>query len=388
VINRMITKEMNSVEEIKTLLESAEDMPSKVKILIENRIHLFSLNKNRNRNAKNYFELIRSLAELCPATALSISMHLFTVWGLDYLLNDEQKHMFLNTIDKDNVLFGSINEAGIYFTNPDQVNLSDASLIARKVEGGYQVNGRKKFVSLEPFVRFIPVYCFVENYNGHQHGIVCLIIDKQSDQVTSIPDWNSVSMLDSCSNTVEVNNLFVSDSNVVRFEEDCIKETEIFGYLFRLSIASVYYGIANKALDHTLNKSVERKVPHTKKKLASFPGVQFSVSEMIILLETSYSQLMRYCEMIDQYLSGDNSVSGQMKTVSLVTKDYITTSAEKVVDLAMKIEGISSITGNSVLSALFKDVKAGMFHPPQKDITYELIAKDKLGIISYKNRWL
>lgn len=362
----------NSVEEI-------------VKELIQHRFNQFPISKGDFFQPADFFQITKTISSKHSSAGLSFAMHLYTVWGLYYSLPDKQK-LWLEGVVRNDFLFSSLNEPGLYFVNPGQVQADQFTLKVVKTEKGFLLNGVKKFVSLEPFIQYIPMYCYVEGYSGPFHGIVALIADKYSEGVNVVEDWDSISMNHTYSNTISFRNVFVPESSVIAYEEDVLEKTEILGYFYRLAIISVYFGMAERALQHVTASCKAKIVPHTKTKLSQFPGVQFSLSEIIIRREASEAIILNYCNELSMYLKKPEA-NHRLKTVSLAAKEFVTRSAEEIVHLSMKIEGIQSILPTNILSSMYMDIKAGRFHPPQIDVLSELLAKEHLGVISYKKRW-
>ncbi|PZD96811.1 hypothetical protein DNH61_06330 [Paenibacillus sambharensis] len=378
--------------ERKKLSGQAADPDELIQHLLQRRFHCWTLPASRSSSplsCMEYMEMISGLSGYCPSAVLSMAMHLYTVWGLSLGANQTKVKNYLDQVEGQDILFASPNEPGLYLMAPGQMRDEDYRIHAVPCEGGYRVSGIKKFVSLEPYLRYLPTYCKVQGYQGSYHGIIMLLLDKQAPGVSVDSDWNVVSMAATSSNGVRFDDVFVPQEAVV-FEVDRVPaDTELLGYLFRLTVASVYYGIACRAVSYIEGKCKTRRIPHYTKPLSFFPGVQYTLAEMLILLETSRSQLERLCRTLDLYLKGSRTAGSQkeLKRISLITKDYVVKAAEETVNKAMKIEGIESISERSPLSVLYQEVKAGMFHPPQRDVTYEIIAKDQFGIIPLRNRW-
>ncbi|WP_256816410.1 acyl-CoA dehydrogenase family protein [Cytobacillus sp. Bac17] len=353
--------------------------------LFKSNFHTLTLNKI---SAINYFEKISNLSYNYPSVALSISMHLYTIWGLKLLFNQQQYEWYADRIKKYKELFGSPNDPGLYFISNQSFKNSPFMVEAIKKDNDYIINGMKRFVSLEPHVRYLPIYCKVKDYKGNGLGITLLIVDKNKMGVSVKEDWNSISMKDTSSNTVKFNDVLIEEKDVVFTEDVQLNNADILSYLFRLSICSVYYGIAHKSIDLVTNSCKQKIVPYSNTTLKFFPGVQFTIADMTILQETSRSQINHLCMLIDDYISQAANSKMDINITSLITKEYVLTSSEKIVNLAMKVEGISSLFDNNELSKLYMDVKASNFHPPQTDVIKEIIGKNRLGVITRNRRWL
>lgn len=364
--------------------KSSQNIDKILNDLFKSDFHTLTMN---DISAKTYFEKISNLAFNYPSVALSISMHLYTIWGLKFLFTQEQYDWYIKRIKEDKELFGSPNDPGLYFISSNKIKDAPFSVEAIRKGNNYVIKGLKRFVSLEPYIRFLPIYCKVKNYEGKGLGVALLIVDKYKNGVTVSEDWNSISMKDTSSNTVKFDDVFIDEKDVVFTEETQINNADILGYLFRLSICSVYYGLASKSIELVINNASNKIVPYTNTKLKFFPGVQFTIADMTILQETTKSQIINYCQLIDDYMSNSNR-NLNININSLITKEFVTTSSEKIVNLAMKVEGISSIFDNNELAKLYIDIKACNFHPPQTDIVKEIIGKNKLGVITRNRRWL
>ncbi|HDR8142809.1 TPA: acyl-CoA/acyl-ACP dehydrogenase [Bacillus cereus] len=376
----------DEISNFKKFLSSNEDsdMHTYIERLLAHNLHCITPPFTKKLDYKDYFNFIEGLSYYCPSLSLSFSMHLYTTWGLDYLLTSEQKKYFFPKIIEERALFSSLNEPGLYFIHPKNINLSEYPIIAQKIDNhSYILNGTKRFVSLEPFVRYLPVYAKLEGYTGPSHGIGLFIVDKNKIGVSVKQSWDTIAMADTYSNDITFNNVCLNQRELILDGTTSINSTNILGYLFRFFISGVYYGIAHRALDYITELAQRKKVPHTNQLLGKFPGVQFSIAEMIITLETMYSQIMHFCNLMNNIDENSKAI----EQTSLVTKEYITTSSRKIIDAATRVHGIQSLFSSDLLSKLYRDVKAGEFHPPQRDITYELLSKRHLGLITLKNRW-
>jgi alkylation response protein AidB-like acyl-CoA dehydrogenase len=61
--------------------------------------------------------------------------------------------------------------------------------------------------------------------------------------------------------------------------------------------------------------------------------------------------------------------------------------AKKVVDLALDVSGGSGMFKRSELERLYRDVRAGGFHPANSFLVHELVGKTALGARGQYPRW-
>ncbi|SDN48891.1 Acyl-CoA dehydrogenase, C-terminal domain [Fictibacillus solisalsi] len=364
------------------------DIQGKIKYLIDQNFHLLTLDPDITPQKLFYF--ISNLSSICHNTALCLAMHLYTVWGIRlFTSQNEFVTDCLDQVKEQKKLFASLNEPSLHFIHSKNFKEKDYSITATEEEDGYLINGIKRFVSMEPLVNYLPVYCRLKNYKGNDYGIITLIIPKETKGIKVNQDWDSISMGPSESNSITFEDVFVPKENVILNSNAFVRETDVLGLLFRLAISSVYVGIGERALQYLYQKIRSQRVPHHDKPLAFFPGAQFNVAEMLILNETANSQILELCRSINEYLNSSRSYTTmkELKKKSLITKEYTTISTIKLVEFALKTVGVGGLSSRSPLAKLYQDVLAGPFHPPQKDVLYEIIAKDFLGIVPYKSRW-
>ncbi|MEH7051620.1 acyl-CoA dehydrogenase family protein [Bacillus pseudomycoides] len=359
-----------------------------INFLIQNQYTEFFLLNNNGFEFTKYIEFLKPLSQVSASLALSFSMHLYTMWGIKYLtkFKNVNAQSLFSEIIRNNHLICSLNDPNLYFLSTKDIREKGLPIVAeRKENGDYIVNGLKKYVSLEPYVKYLPVYAQIKNVETSSYGIAILLIDKFSSGVKVEQTWDSMAMKDTDSNDIYFSNVIVPQNKILISEKENINKANIFGYLFRFNISCVYYSIAENALEYIVGKCKEKKVYPKDIALSRYPGVQFSLANMLIKLETMKSQLHKLGHLMESfYEHGENS---EIDTTSLITKEYITATAQEIINEGMKIEGIASLSQNSPLSQLLLDCKAGQFHPPQRDITLEILAKRKLGIISLRNRW-
>ncbi|MNN95978.1 hypothetical protein D3C81_2148760 [compost metagenome] len=66
--------------------------------------------------------VIANLAQLDASSALSLSMHLYTLWGIA-TRQGETFSSVLDDVSTHGHLMGSLNEPGLYFLTPGQLNI-------------------------------------------------------------------------------------------------------------------------------------------------------------------------------------------------------------------------------------------------------------------------
>jgi alkylation response protein AidB-like acyl-CoA dehydrogenase len=61
--------------------------------------------------------------------------------------------------------------------------------------------------------------------------------------------------------------------------------------------------------------------------------------------------------------------------------------AKRVVDIALDVSGGGGMFRGNELERLYRDVRAGGFHPGNDALTHELVGKALLGVLEEQPRW-
>jgi alkylation response protein AidB-like acyl-CoA dehydrogenase len=111
--------------------------------------------------------------------------------------------------------------------------------------------------------------------------------------------------------------------------------------------------------------------------------VQHQVAEMYLELDAASATLDRFV---------DDWVTGVELGDTLVPRLYSTKwraveAAKQVVDVALDVAGGAAMFKGNELERLYRDVRAGGFHPGNDALTHEFVGKSVLGILADQPRW-
>jgi alkylation response protein AidB-like acyl-CoA dehydrogenase len=126
-----------------------------------------------------------------------------------------------------------------------------------------------------------------------------------------------------------------------------------------LGFGNIYYGLARRAFDWTIETVKARKSLALARSMAYHPGVQHAVAEMALELEAIEPHLDRVC---DEWSQGvDHGAAWGAKIVA--AKCRATEGAFRVVDLALEVAGGFGVFHRSGLERMFRDARLGRIHP-------------------------
>src|SRR5262249_25428541 len=142
--------------------------------------------------------------------------------------------------------------------------------------------------------------------------------------------------------------------------------------------------IALRARDIAV-ESVKRKTAlAVSRSMAYHPEMQHSAAQMSLTIQAMGAQLDRLC--LDWEIGVDHGMEWPAFIVG--TKYNVVEGAKKGVDIAMDMSGGAGMYKANELERLYRDVRAGGFHPANGNLTYEIVGKTTLGIgLDEQPRW-
>jgi alkylation response protein AidB-like acyl-CoA dehydrogenase len=316
----------------------------------------------------------RRLAYHAPATALALNMHNYWVGvaaelhrsgdaSLDWLLKEAAA--------------GEVFAAGHAETGNDiPVLLSTAK--AERVDGGYKFYGRKAFGSLTPVWTRLGIHA-MDASDGKSPKIVHGFMARDSKGYTIKETWDVLGMRATRSDDTILEGVFVPDKHIARIVSPGAAGLDLFVLsIFAwalLGFANVYYAIAQRALDLTV-ESLKTKTSGLSRPMIYHAEMQHGVAEMVLELEA----ILPHIEKVAQDWSEGADYGPGMALRIVAAKYHAVEGAYRIVDRALDLSGGFGMFKKSELERLFRDARAGRFHPANSALTHELVAKLTLGI--------
>jgi alkylation response protein AidB-like acyl-CoA dehydrogenase len=326
-------------------------------------------------NLAEYGELIRELSTYAPATALATNMHVYwTGIAADLLkAGDDSMQFVLDDSMAGEVLAAGHSEAG------NDVPLLYSLTNAERVEGGYRFTGRKGFGSLSPVWTRLGLHG-MDSSDPENPKIVHAFMNRDAEGYTIKDTWDTMGMRATCSQDTILEGVFVPDDRIVRvipagFGGADMFIVAVFAWAL-IGFANVYYGIARRACELTLASLKDKKSLAVTRSMSYHPEVQHGVARMMIELEAIGPHLD---QVANDWANGVDH-GAQWPAKILMAKHHAVESSWKVVDMAMELSGGAGMFKKSELERLFRDCRAGRFHPGNAALTHEIVAKTALGI--------
>jgi alkylation response protein AidB-like acyl-CoA dehydrogenase len=139
----------------------------------------------------------------------------------------------------------------------------------------------------------------------------------------------------------------------------------------------VYLGVAEAAREAAIAFARERKPTALKgQSIATLEPIQRLLGNLEAELLTARALLY---SIADAWTACPEQRPALMPKIGLC-KVIATTHAVRATDLALRVVGGQSMSRSLPLERFFRDVRAGLFHPPTEDVAYAGIGKQLLGL--------
>ena len=317
--------------------------------------------------------LQQRLAGAAPATALAINMHL--VWtGVAKVLADRG----IDTLRfvQEGAAAGEVFAFGISEAGNDLVLFGSDTDAVPRPDGGYAFTGTKIFTSLAPVWTQLGLHGLDTTSPDAPRMVYAFV--PRTDAVVTRDDWDTVGMRGTQSRTTELHGAVAPADRVVRrLAPGPQPDPLVFGIfsVFELLLASVYTGIARRALDLAVETARKRTSKRTGATYSQDPDIRWRIADMALAYDALLPQLQTLSRDVDDRVDHGALWFAKLSGV----KHRSATTAKQVVDEAMLVAGGSSYFTRSELSRLYRDVLAGLFHPSDPESAHSTVATAWLG---------
>jgi len=316
----------------------------------------------------------RRLAEYAPATALCVNMHNYWVGvAADvWRSGDKSLEWILKEAAAGEVFAAGHAESG----NETSVLMSITK--AERVPGGYKLTGRKSFGSLTPVWTRLGAHA-LDTSDPKAPKVVHAFIPRNTPGITIKETWDVMGMRATRSDDTILEGVFVPDKYVARvlpmgFAGADLFVLGIFAWAL-LGFANVYYGLARRVIDLTVNHVKSKGSLAMTRSMAWHPEIQHDVAQMVMELESMGAHIETVTR---DWSEGVQHPDWPIKIVA--AKYRAVEGAWRIVDRAMDTSGGFGMFKKSELERLFRDARAGRFHPANAALSHEVVGKLALGL--------
>ncbi|MBV9635566.1 MAG: acyl-CoA/acyl-ACP dehydrogenase [Methylobacteriaceae bacterium] len=274
-------------------------------------------------------------------------------------------------------------------TEPDLGSISRGGVptaTARRIEGGWLVNGRKIFITGAPALRYFVTIVVLPPNEKAPNGEVASAIVKAGAPGLGMEDaWQGSLSLRTCGNfDVTYDNVFVPDDWVVErrpiapaagpVRPPSGKGAPGLGP-WALTVAAVYLGIGEAACRAACDYANERVPTALGRPIAEEPHVQHWIGQMRVAVEGARAQLYETARLCRDHPDRH----GELSAAIAAAKFLCTNAACAATETGLRVAGGFSLTGRLTLERHFRDARAGLFQPPQDDLALGFVGRAALA---------
>lgn len=318
------------------------------------------------------------IGRFCGATALTYNMHICsTMWtgmlsdGIDMTAGQRAEHEARRELH-----FARVVGDGAVYAQPFSEGSAAAAgkapfgTTARKVEGGWVLNGRKIFASLSGAADYYGILCTEDRGDHHpdMRDTLYIAVPGKADGLTVTGDWDPMGMRGTVSRTLLLKDVFVPDQEQLMPRGVYYRAAQTWPAMF-FTLSPTYLGVAQAAYDFTV-QYLRGEVPgQPPVKRRMYPTKQIAVAQMRIQLENMRSIFWRVIHEAKPNPTKD-------ERLRLYAAHYtVMEGANDIARLAIRTCGGQSMLKDLPLERLYRDSRCGALMLPW---TAELIL-DRMG---------
>ena len=243
---------------------------------------------------RTYMLAAAEIGRFCASTALTFNMHVCScLWTgeladeLEMTAEQRRQHERRRQIH-----YARILEEGAIYAQPFSEGGSAAAgttpfqTTARRVEGGWIVNGRKIFASLAGSADYYGVLCTERREDGslHRRDTLYLAVARETPGFTVTGDWDPLGMRATVSRDLLFEEVFVDEDGELMPQGTYYQAAMRWPHMF-LTLTPAYMGLAQAAYDFTVAylRGEVPGMPPVKRRM--YATKQLAVAQMRVILE-------------------------------------------------------------------------------------------------------
>jgi len=312
-----------------------------------------------------YVMIVEEISRVCPIMG-SVSAYPSSMAGQGLLGwgTEEQKRKYLPPLTAGEALAaGAITEPGY---GSDAAGLKAS---AKRVDGGYILNGAKTWISNATVGKWIMVFATVDPSLRHR-GITAFIVEQGTPGMITRPIHGKLGNRPYDTGEIFFEDCFVPDENRLGNEGDGWKILSASVETSRIHVAARSTGIIWGCLEASVKYAQERSA--FGKTIGQFQFIQAMITDMALNLENARNLVYKAAWM------KENKHPDTFKHVSMA-KLFASQAAVKSASDAIQIHGAYGISDEYPVEKFYREAKVQEIVEGTSEIHKMIIAKSELG---------
>jgi alkylation response protein AidB-like acyl-CoA dehydrogenase len=247
--------------------------------------------------------------------------------------------------------------------------------VAHKVEGGWEITGRKTWATGGEMIDYFVVHTSLEGKNlSANTGKMIVPANAIGFRLEST--WtDALALRASAAHDAIFENVFVPDD---LFIPTATSEPNSSAW-FWASMAATYLGVGWAALEEMTRYANSRIPSALGKPISSLENVQRNIGEMELSLKAAQLLLLEATGRWSANTEASTEARASLLPLLAGAKHACTNAAIHVTDLALRTAGGGSLTRATSLERHFRDARAGLAHPPADELALAMIGRARIG---------
>ncbi len=304
-----------------------------------------------------WFLILEEMAKGCASTSQTFQLLGHCVTFLAELGTDEQRERIYPQVLNERALLCSAGaEPAGYTTGTTR---AQRATVARRVDGGFVINGRKHFNSLSGEARYYLVHTRIEE--ADDQSTVLMLVENTNPGLRQIRDWDALGMRGTATNSEQYVDCFVPDADVLGKPGDHSRST--MPSVFFVAFAANYLGAAEGAFEWTV-RYVRDEVGS-----ADDPIVQRHVGEMEAQLQAARLTIIQAGVLADRWMRSGHRPEHREPAFLAAhrAKVVCADTALSVTSRCVQISGGRATLSRQPLGRFLRDVRTYTVAPPTTD---------------------
>ncbi len=248
--------------------------------------------------------------------------------------------------------------------------------VARRDVDRWIIEGRKTFASLAPVLDYFIIPAAIE---GEVDTIGRFLVPRGTG-VDVIETWDSMGMRATGSHDVVLEGAVVPDGNLLYRQSAAAPDpnaTAVNAW-FTLTLTAVYLGVAAAAQAAAARYAQSRVPTALGRPIATLDAVQHRLGEAEMQLRAARALLHRVAGDWDGAPSDPDHAPDRRTALGsdiITAKLFVTNAAIVITDQAMRVAGGAAMRRDLPLERHYRDVRAGLYHPPTDDQGLALLGR-------------
>ena len=316
-----------------------------------------------------YAGVIRTVARGCASTAMTLHMHSTVMRFIDALGDAAQKQKYYAEVVEGGKLFGSWgSEPAVSLSR----TLAMETVARRDADGGLTVDGVKHFCTMTHGAAYYMAWCALDGDPNMSRSLQQVLVPAASPGMTSDDRWDTLGMRATYSPSVTFRGVRCAADAALGRPGQALTVGVVEG--FALGYAAVYVGVAEGALEFTLDYAKQRVVRPENIAVAQDPAVQIHVGDLQVRLDAAELVLA------DSAARWEDADMVQRGLLANRAKWVATEAALYVTSKAVQIVGGRGSYRELPIERAFRDVRTATLMPPTMDRMLQGIGQMALGI--------